>query len=86
MHGHAPGWQIRCLRCGHIQDAAGREHARLGGASWRRYTLGRCPQCQRIAFQSFERSPDQHSPTTSPSPAPHQPDGADPDPADDTEA
>lgn len=52
---HAPGLQIRCLKC----DFAGpwrKSGVRLK-ASGRNYVFGRCPQCKRIRLRVIEKVP-----------------------------
>ncbi len=49
----APGWQIRCLRCG-LTEPWGKYGLRLG-ACGRSYTLGRCTRCGRIRFHVIEK-------------------------------
>lgn len=58
MKDFAPGWQVRCTKCGFVRDAGQEGHIRLGGWSWKRYVLDRCPQCRWVWFQAFERKAD----------------------------
>ncbi|MCE9619198.1 MAG: hypothetical protein K8R92_04745 [Planctomycetes bacterium] len=53
----APGWQIRCVRCG-FTDPLGKYGVRLGAASVGKYTLGRCKSCKRFAFFAIEKRPE----------------------------
>jgi len=49
----APGWQIRCLKCGFTE-----EWGKYGIRRWAwgsTYTFGRCPKCQRIRFHVIEK-------------------------------
>jgi len=50
----APGWVFRCLKCGHAEPF-GKYGVRLGAASWKRYTLGRCKRCRRIGCHAVEK-------------------------------
>ena len=53
--GYAPGWQLRCRKCGLVRDAAGAGIVRIGG--WgRKYILRSCPQCHVMSFQVLEKS------------------------------
>lgn len=52
----APGWQVRCTRCG-FTEPWGKYGVRLGAASWKKYTIGRCAQCRRLGFHAIERRP-----------------------------
>jgi hypothetical protein len=56
MKGYAPGWRIRCRKCGFIAEAADYGSVRIGGASWKRFVLGRCKRCRRLTWLAFERS------------------------------
>ena len=56
--GLAPGWQLRCTRCGRIGDASQAGLVRLGAASVRKYTLGYCAGCgERLRIIAIERKP-----------------------------
>ena len=56
--GLAPGWQLRCTRCGRIGDASEAGLVRLGAASVRKYTLGYCSGCgERLRIIAIERKP-----------------------------
>ena len=56
--GIAPGWQLRCTRCGRIGDASEAGLVRLGAASIRKYTLGYCSGCgERLRIIAIERKP-----------------------------
>jgi hypothetical protein len=50
----APGWDIRCCRCG-FTEPWGKYGVRLGAWSWKKYTIGRCPSCRRFGFHAIER-------------------------------
>ncbi len=52
----APGWRVRCLRCGYKQHW-GRFGIRRGAASWKKWTLGFCKRCRRIACHAIEKGP-----------------------------
>lgn len=57
----APGWVIRCLRCG-FTEPWGKYGLRLA-ARGRPRTLARCSRCRRLCCHVIERSP-----TSPPSP------------------
>lgn len=57
MKGYAPGWQVRCCRCGHIRDAEETGMVRLGAASWKKYIIGWCPRCRWLRFLAVEKVP-----------------------------
>jgi hypothetical protein len=51
----APGWQIRCLKCGFAEP-----WGKYGVRRWatgKSFTIGRCSQCQRIRFHVIEKNP-----------------------------
>jgi len=52
----APGWQIRCTRCGHTEPW-GKYGISLGAAAWKKYTLGKCASCRRYGFHAIEKRP-----------------------------
>ena len=49
----APGWRIRCLKCG-FTEPWGKYGIRIG-ASGTSYTLGRCDRCRRIRIHAVEK-------------------------------
>ena len=56
--GLAPGWQLRCTRCGRTRDASEAGLVRLGAFSIRKYTLGYCSGCgERLRLIAIERKP-----------------------------
>ena len=56
--GLAPGWQLRCTRCGRTRDASEAGLVRLGAASVGKYTLGYCSGCgERLRLIAIERKP-----------------------------
>ena len=55
--GYAPGWQLRCLTCGHTGDAASSGIVRMGAASMGKRILGRCSNCGRLRWLALERKP-----------------------------
>lgn len=56
--GYAPGWQIRCRKCGLTVEAGrGGGLIRLGGLG-RSYTLGRCSACDRLRILVIEKRSD----------------------------
>jgi hypothetical protein len=58
MKGYAPGWQVRCTKCGKFRDAAEAGIVRVGGWSWKSYKLGWCPDCRRLRFIAIEKKKD----------------------------
>jgi hypothetical protein len=54
----APGWVVRCKRCGFTQPW-GKFGVRLGGASWRKCTIGRCSRCGRLCCHAIEKPKSQ---------------------------
>ena len=57
MQGHAPGWQVRCVRCQATRDAASVGIVRVGAWSWKKFTLGWCSLCHRLSVLAIERPP-----------------------------
>ena len=53
--GYAPGWMMRCASCGYTRPAAEAGMVRVGAASWKKYTLGRCTRCNRFRIFAIER-------------------------------
>jgi len=49
----APGWVIRCLKCG-LTEPFGKYGIRLGGAG-RNWTLGWCPRCRWIRCHVIDK-------------------------------
>jgi len=49
----APGWQIRCLKCG-FTEPWGKYGIRLG-AFGKKYTFGFCSQCRWIRIHVVEK-------------------------------
>jgi hypothetical protein len=58
MKGYAPGWQVRCTRCGRTRDAGEVGITRVGAWSRKKYTIGKCSRCNRWAFVAIERKRD----------------------------
>jgi hypothetical protein len=59
MKGYAPGWQVRCRKCGLTFDAADLgfffvAKKLIGGQR----TLRWCQQCRRLRWLSVERRPE----------------------------
>ena len=54
MGGYAPGWQVRCRKCGLIVDAGKAGIIRIGAAG-KSYKLGWCSLCRRIRWLVVER-------------------------------
>jgi hypothetical protein len=50
----APGWRIRCLKCG-FTEPWGKYGIRIG-ARGTSYTLGRCDRCRWIRIHAVEKS------------------------------
>jgi hypothetical protein len=36
------------LKCDHVREAGEAGFIRIGGWSWKRFVLGRCPKCKRL--------------------------------------
>jgi hypothetical protein len=53
----APGWLIRCKRCG-FTDPLGKYGIRLAAWSWKKCTLARCPRCHRFCCHAIVRRVD----------------------------
>ena len=49
----APGWKIRCLKCGFSEDY-GKYGVRLWAAG-KSYTVGWCSRCRRICCHVIEK-------------------------------
>src|SRR6185369_18008092 len=56
MKGYAPGWQVRCRKCGLTFDAADLGIVRIGAAGTN-YALRWCQQCRRLRWVAVERRP-----------------------------
>ena len=50
----APGWVVRCKRCG-FTEPWGKYGIRLGAASFKKCTIGRCSRCGRICCHAIEK-------------------------------
>ncbi len=50
----APGWRIRCRRCGHALPY-GIWGVRLAAASRGKFILGRCTRCRHLGCMVVER-------------------------------
>lgn len=57
MWGDAPGWQVRCVRCGATRAAAAVGIVRIGAWSWKKFTAGWCSSCRRPAVLAVEPAP-----------------------------
>lgn len=53
--GFAPGWRLRCAKCGWSADAGEAGIVRIGAASFRKRVLGTCGQCGRVRLLALER-------------------------------
>jgi hypothetical protein len=51
----APGWQVRCLKCG-LTVPAGKAGIIRIKAAGKSYKLGKCERCRRIRWLVVERS------------------------------
>lgn len=59
MRGYAPGWQLRCPKCGRTVPAADVGMIRIGAWSRGKRTLARCSGCNgRFRWVHVERVPD----------------------------
>jgi len=67
MKGYAPGWQVRCLKCG-LKVPAGQAGVIRIGAIGKSYKLGWCSRCRRLRCLVIERSKDQQGPGDSETP------------------
>jgi uncharacterized Zn finger protein len=56
--GYAPGWQLRCPKCGGTWDAAESGVIRIKAASWRKRVLLRCVKCGSLQFLILEKRKD----------------------------
>lgn len=52
----APGWRIRCLKCGFTEPYG--KYAIRRWAAGRKYTLGRCTRCKRVCCHVVEKLKD----------------------------
>ena len=52
----APGWQIRCCKCGNHKPGKEVGMIRLGAAG-KKYTLGYCSVCESMRWVVIERVP-----------------------------
>ncbi len=57
--GFAPGWQLRCTRCGRTRDAGEAGLVRYKAASASKRTLGFCRGCRGFRWLAVERVPDE---------------------------
>jgi hypothetical protein len=55
--GYAPGWQVRCTKCGKTRDAGEVGVIRIGAASIGKVTFGRCSNCRAWRWIKIERKP-----------------------------
>ncbi len=64
IKGYAPGWQLRCRKCGFTQDAANAGIVRIrafgvrAGTFGKKLILRRCPKCRQIGFHALELEHD----------------------------
>jgi hypothetical protein len=59
--GYAPGWQVRCRKCGKTRDAAEVGVVR-GGSLKSKLTYGWCENCRRVRTFMVERKPEAQQP------------------------
>jgi hypothetical protein len=52
---YAPGWQVRCTKCGHTASAARAGVVRIHAFSLAKYTLGLCSHCKSLRVLAIER-------------------------------
>ncbi len=57
IKGYAPGWQLRCRKCGYTQDAAKAGIIRIR-AYGKKLILRRCQQCGQTGFHALELEHD----------------------------
>ena len=50
----APGWVIRCKRCG-FTEPWGKYAICRAGVAWKKCTLGWCSRCRRICCHAIEK-------------------------------
>ena len=50
----APGWILRCLRCGYTEPW-GKYGIRIGAKSYGKVTVRRCVNCKRIRFHAITK-------------------------------
>ena len=53
--GFAPGWIVRCTKCGKIRKADEAGVVRVGSIASFSYTLDWCSNCRKILFHVVER-------------------------------
>jgi len=53
--GFAPGWVVRCTKCGKIRKADEAGIVRVGSVASFSYTLDWCSNCRKIRFHVVER-------------------------------
>ena len=51
----APGWVIRCMRCG-FTEPFGKYGVRWGAYSYKKCTLGWCSRCRRLCCHAIEKA------------------------------
>jgi len=52
----APGWKIRCLKCGFTEPFG--KYGIRRGAFGRSYTIGFCSRCRWLRFHAVEKTRD----------------------------
>jgi len=55
--GYAPGWQLRCTKCGHTGEAGRAGLVRIGAWSAGKRILGVCRKCKTLRLVAVERVP-----------------------------
>lgn len=53
--GFAPGWIVRCTKCGKIRKADDAGIVRVGSIASFSYTVDWCSKCRKILFHVVER-------------------------------
>jgi hypothetical protein len=55
MGGFAPGWVVRCRKCGKVRKADEAGVLRVGSISSISYTIDWCSECRRLRWHVVER-------------------------------
>ena len=56
----APGWTIRCTKCG-FTEPWGKYAICLGGWAWKKFTVGWCAPCRWVRWHAIEKRRDSRS-------------------------
>lgn len=57
----APGWQIRCPKCGKTRALGETGAIRIGAYSVGKRTLGWCTQCRWLRWAVIEKTPRENA-------------------------